>query len=460
MTHDRARIATSLAALLAIASVAVGVAQSPNPFGRPSADKPTPAATIPAVPGSRAQGWPSQGRSEVLARHGIVATSDPLAAQAGLDILRQGGNAIDAAVAAAAVLDVTSQNDTGIGGDLFALVWSANDKKLYALNSGGWAPAGWTPEFFTGQLKLTRVPNSGVNAATVPGAVSGYDALLKRFGTVTFAGAFERAARIADEGWGLAERRHSDLRSAVNGLKADADSAQTFLDGDKAPDLYSVIRNPALAKALRLIQAQGRDAFYRGDIAKAIVAKVHAGGGVMSLDDLAGFQSEWVEPISANYHGYDVFELPPPGQGFAALEMLNILDACVPKLGFSLTDLGPADPMYWHLMVEAKKLAYSDLLAKNADPMFATVPVAELVCGAIATSGSNPADTERLARPIGCIIDPKLRQPWNQGNTVMVAASSCVVADALTKVAALAGPTCQPLLVRFGAQAKWQPALP
>ena len=386
MTRDRARIATSLAALLAIASVAVGVAQSPNPFGRPSADKPTPAATIPAVPGSRAQGWPSQGRSEVLARHGIVATSDPLAAQAGLDILRQGGNAIDAAVAAAAVLDVTSQNDTGIGGDLFALVWSAKDKKLYALNSGGWAPAGWTPEFFTGQLKLTRVPNSGVNAATVPGAVSGYDALLKRFGTVTFTDAFERAARIADEGWGLAERRHSDLRSAVNGLKADADSAQTFLDGDKAPDLYSVIRNPALAKALRLIQAQGRDAFYRGDIAKAIVAKVHAGGGVMSLDDLAGFQSEWVEPISANYHGYDVFELPPPGQGFAALEMLNILDACVPKLGFSLTDLGPADPMYWHLMVEAKKLAYSDLLAKNADPIFATVPVAELVSKAHAAT--------------------------------------------------------------------------
>ena len=145
------------------------------------------------MPGSRAQGWLSQGRSEVLARHGIVATSDPLAAQAGLDILRQGGNAIDAAVATGAVLDVTSQNDTGIGGDLFALVWVAQEKKLYALNSAaGWAPAGWTPEFFT-KLGQKRVPGSGVNAATVPGAIAGYDALLKRFGTMTFKETFERA---------------------------------------------------------------------------------------------------------------------------------------------------------------------------------------------------------------------------------------------------------------------------
>src|SRR4029078_370625 len=166
------------------------------------------------------------------------------------------------------------QNDTGIGGDLFALVYSAKDKKLYALSSAGWAPKGWTPEFFTATLKQTRVPNNGVNSATVPGAVAGYDALLSRFGTMTFKQAFERAARLADEGWGLAERRHSDLRGAVNGLKADPDSKQTFLDGDQAPALYSIIRNPGLSKALRLIQTQGRDAFYKGDIATAIVNKV------------------------------------------------------------------------------------------------------------------------------------------------------------------------------------------
>src|SRR5215218_193132 len=181
--------AIALALIVALCIGAEG--QSKTPFGIPSADTPQPAAAIKAVPGSRAQGWLSQGRSEVLARHGMVATSDPLAAEAGLEILRQGGNAIDAAVAAGAVLDVTSQNDTGIGGDLFAIVWSAKDKKLYALNSGGWAPAGWTPQFFTEQLKLTRVPNNGVNAATVPGAVAGYDALLKRFGTAGFKEAFE-----------------------------------------------------------------------------------------------------------------------------------------------------------------------------------------------------------------------------------------------------------------------------
>jgi len=249
-----------LISLVGIVWVAGGAAQSPNPFGIPSADQPTPAAAIDAVAGSRAQGWLAQGRSEVLARHGIVATSDPLAAQAGVEILRQGGNAIDAAVAAGAVLDVTSQNDTGIGGDLFALVWSARDKKLYALNSGGWAPAAWTPQFFTEKLGVKTVPGAGVNSATVPGAISGYDALLKRFGTMTFEQTFDRAARIAEEGWGQAERRHADLRSAVKGLLADPDSRQTFLAGDRAPDLYSLIRNPALAKALRL---EGEDATAR-----------------------------------------------------------------------------------------------------------------------------------------------------------------------------------------------------
>ena len=400
INRNRRQVRTVVAgaALLAV-SVAVGDAQSPNPFGRPSADKPQPGAAINAAPGSRAQGWLTQGRSEVLARHGIVATSDPLASQAGLEILRNGGNAIDAAVAAAAVLDVTSQNDTGIGGDLFAIIWSAKDKKLYALNSGGWAPAGWTPDFFTNRLKATRGPGDGVNAATVPGAIAGYDAMLKRFGSVTFMEAFERAARIAEEGWGLAERRHADLRNSVKGLQADADSAQTFLENGEAPALYSIIRNPGLAKALRLIQAQGRDAFYKGDIAKAIVAKVKAGGGVMEMSDLAEFESEWVEPITTNYHGYDVYQLPPPGQGFATLQMLNIAEVCAPKLGISLTRLGPADPMNWHLLVEAKKLAYSDLLSKNADPKFANVPVAQLISKAHAAALCDKINPNMASKP-------------------------------------------------------------
>jgi gamma-glutamyltranspeptidase/glutathione hydrolase len=394
------RSALLLAAVVVVAVLAArSAAQSPNAFGRPTADKPQPGSTIQAVPGSRAQGWPGQGRSEVLARHGMVATSDPLAAEAGLEILRQGGNAIDAAVATGAVLDVTSQNDTGIGGDLFALIWSARDKKLYALNSAGWAPSGWTPEFFTGKLNVKEVPNNGVNASTVPGAISGYDAMLKRFGSMTFKETFERAARIAEEGWGQAERRHSDLRNAVKGLLADPDSRQAFLIGDQAPDLYSVIRNPGLAQALRLIQKQGRDAFYKGEIATAIVDKVQKNGGVMTKADLAEFASEWTEPVSTNYHGYDIFELPPPGQGFAALEMLNILEVCVPKLGMNLAALGPSNPMYWHLMVEAKKLAYADLLAKNADPKFSQVPVQQLLSKSYAATLCGKINPNAAGKP-------------------------------------------------------------
>jgi gamma-glutamyltranspeptidase/glutathione hydrolase len=402
--------------------VVTDAAQSPNVFGTPSADNPQPSADVWTVRGSRAQGWLEQGRSEVLARHGVVATSDPLAVQAGLDILRQGGNAIDAAVAAGAVLDVTSQNDTGIGGDLFALVYSARDKKLYGLASAGWAPGGWTPEFFTRTLGGQGVPPEGVNSATVPGAVAGYDALLTRFGTLTFAQTFDRAARIADEGWGQAERRHDDLRLVVPRLLRDPDSRATFLIGARAPALYSIIRNPGLARALRLMQKEGRDAFYKGEIATAILAKMRANGGVMSASDLAEFQPEWVEPISTNYHGYDVYELPPPGQGFAALEMLNILEVCVPRLGLSLAGLGHKAPMYWHLLVEAKKLAYADLLAANADPKFANVPVAKLIskeyarglCARLARDTVSSASAQ--ARPQGGTIYLTTADRW--GNMV------------------------------------------
>lgn len=400
---SRRRLVCSVAVVAVVALAVVrGGAQSKTPFGQPTAETPQPAKDSPAVPGSRAQGWASQGRSEVLARHGIVATSDPLASQAGLDILRQGGNAVDAAVAAAAVLDVTSQNDTGIGGDLFAIIWVAKEKKLYAINAAGRAPAGWTPAFFKEKLKATRMPGGGVDAATVPGAIAGYDALLKRLGTMTFKETFERAARIADEGWGIAERRHDDLLSAVEGLRADADSRQIFLNDGQPPALYSVIRNPNLAKALRMMQAQGRDAFYKGDIAQAIVKKVQGDGGVMTMDDLAKYEPDWVDTVSTTYHGYGVHQLPPPGQGFAALEMLNILEVCAPKLNVNLTALGPADPMKWHLLVEAKKLAYADLLAKNGDPKFSQIPTQRLLSKDYAATRCGQINPER-AGPVGVV---------------------------------------------------------
>jgi gamma-glutamyltranspeptidase/glutathione hydrolase len=382
-----------------MASPGASLAQSPNPFGLPTADVPNPAANIAAVPGSRAQGWLGQGRSEVLARHGMVATSDPIAAQAGLEILQQGGNAIDAAVATAAMLDVTSQNDTGIGGDLFALVYIAAEQKLYALNAAGWAPSGWTPEFFRNELGLERMAGNGVNAATVPGAIRGYEALLDRFGTMGFKETFERAAQTAEEGWGQAERRHNDLRNSVNKLRRDPDSNRTFLIDGEAPPLYSVISNPGLARALRLIQEHGADVFYEGDIADAIVAKVQGNGGVMNHADLAEFEAEWVEPITTSYHGYDIYQLPPPGQGFAALEMLNILEVCAPVHGVNLADLGPTSPDYWHFMVEAKKLAYTDLHAYNADPLFEDVPVDRLLSKAYAATLCDRISMEHAAEP-------------------------------------------------------------
>ena len=366
---------SALVVVLLAAGTWVVSAQSQNPFGQPSADKPQPAADIKAVPGSRAQGWLSQGRSEVVARHGIVATSDPLAAQAGLDILRQGGNAIDAAVATGAMLDVTSQNDTGIGGDLFAIVWVAKEKKLYALSAAGWAPAGWTPEFFA-KLGEKRVPGSGVNAATVPGAIAGYDALLTRFGTMGFKETFEPAARAAEQGWGLAERRHNDLRGSGEGparrsrferhVPRRRQRAGALQHHPQSQPGQGAAADPGAGQG-RLLQGRDRRRHRRQGAGQQ--------GRDDASEDLAEFAPEWVEPVTTNYHGYDIFQLPPPGQGFAALEMLNILEVCVPKLGFNLTTLGPSDPMKWHLMVEAKKLAYADLQAKNGDPKFATVPV-------------------------------------------------------------------------------------
>ena len=391
--------ASVLSALVAAVMNTAAWGQSAHPFGRPVEGTENPAATLTAAPGSRAQGWLAQGRSEIIARHGMVATSDPLATQAGLEILRQGGNAIDAAVAASVVLDVTSPNDTGLAGDLFALVWSAKDQKLFALNSAGFAPAAWTPAFFTEDLGLLAIPSHGVNAATVPGAVSGYHALLARFGNLGFEETFERAARLAEEGWGLTERRHADLVSQQEKLLQDRDSAEVFLPNGKVPPLYSLITNPGLARALRLLQREGREAFYNGAIADALVAKIQAAGGMMTHEDLAAFESEWVEPVSTSYHGYDVFQLPPPGQGWAALEMLNILEVCAPQHGVNLAALGPSSPDTWHFMVEAKKLAYADLYAYNADPLFVEVPLDQLLAKSYARSRCQLIDMERSSVP-------------------------------------------------------------
>jgi gamma-glutamyltranspeptidase/glutathione hydrolase len=342
--------------------------------------------------GDRADGWLNQSRSEVVGRNGMVTTSQPLAAQAGLDILRKGGNAVDAAVATAAVLNLIEPMNVGMGGDLFVIIYSVKDHKLHVLNASGKAPGGETIAFMNAHGYRADPANwgpgsgmaqRGILAATVPGAAWGWQEVLDKYGTMTFKQTLEQAAVYASQGVPLAERAAFDwhLPNAVNANRGDVaqcctavdpDSVRTWYINGQQPKAGQIFRNPDLAKAFRLLQAQGRDAFYKGDIAKAIVVKEKALGGTMTMEDLAAYKGEWVEPVLSDYHGFTLAELPPPSQGFAANEMLNILGACVGAVypGQTLASLGPKDARYWHLLVEAKKLAYADLIAVNGDPNF------------------------------------------------------------------------------------------
>lgn len=384
---------TAVSLTLAFAAMSVS-AQSANPFGKPSADVPFPSENIDSYRFTRPIGWKDQTRSEVLARHGIAATSQPSSTAAALEILQNGGNAIDAAVAAAAVQTVTEQNSVGLGADLFAIVWSERHKKLFGLMASGWAPAAWNLEYFRSRGFTEEIPD-GIHSAVVPGGVSGWFALLDRFGSKHPKEVFEPAWRLAHWGYPVHERMANSFPDEWE----DPDSAALYQPGGVSPPIYSNFKNPGLAKAFKILQTEGRDGFYKGKIAQAMVRKSQSLGGAMTLEDLAEYESEWVEPVSTNYHGYDIHQLPPPTQGWAALEMLNILEVCVPKLGMNLAELGHKDPMYWHLMIEAKKLAYSDLLAYNADPKFNEVPLNQLL--------SKQYAEDRLCQ----LIDPDQARP-------------------------------------------------
>lgn len=369
-----------------------------------------------AVRGVRSEGWPAQSRSEVMAQNGMVVTSQPLAAQAGLQILQHGGNAIDAAVATAAMLNVTEPMMVGMGGDLFAIIYIAKEHKIYVLNASGMAPTGATIERFN---KLgyawnpknwgpgSGMPAGGILPVTVPGAAWGWQAVLERFGKLTFREVLEPAAWYAQEGFPISERIAHDWR-LPNALplqaccsSPDPDSIKTWYVNGAPPTAGQIFKNPDLSRTLRLLQSKGVDAFYRGEIAHAIVAKSRALGGSMTLEDLANYKGEWVEPARTNYNGYDILELPPPAQAWAAEEILNILGACVPQwtTGRSLAALGPADPEYWHFLIEAKKLAYADLYQYNADPDFATVPLRKLLSEKYAASLCKKVDPQHASTP-------------------------------------------------------------
>ena len=357
------------------------------------------AAEFSATRGDRSAGWLSQSRSEVLARNGIVATSQPLGAQAGLQILKDGGNAIDAAVATAAVMNVVEPGSAGIGGDVFVIAWLAKEKQLVALNGSGRAPSGATPQHLAERGSAREMPQHGIDSVTVPGAVDAWDVLLKRAGTRGFKELLQPAVDIAERGFAVSERIRNDWADGATTLRPDADSVKTYLVEGRPPPTYSVFRNPDLAHAFRVLQAQGRDAFYKGEIASAILAKSRALGGTFTAADLANTRADWVAPIGTNYHGYDVVEFPPNTQGFAVLEMLNILDACAPRLGIDLAALGPRSALYWHVLIEAKKLAYADLYAYNADPQFTQIPLAKLISKTYAAEQCRRIDLHKASVP-------------------------------------------------------------
>jgi gamma-glutamyltranspeptidase/glutathione hydrolase len=399
-------ITAAFATLRAVAAPAVPTA----------CDDATPPPFCQAVRGDRSEGWHAQSRSEVIAQHGMVATSQPLAAQAGLQILTQGGNAIDAAVATAAVLNVVEPMMTGVGGDLFAIIYVAAENKLYALNASGTAPTGATIERMH-SLGYERDPKNpgpgsgmpvfGILPVTVPGTAWGWEAMLRRFGTMSLKQVLEPAIYYARDGAPVSERIASDwlLPDAIKGndgaLGPDPDSVHTWYIDGKPPTAGSVFRNPELARTFELLARRGAAGFYRGEVARAIVAKSTALGGTMTLDDLSSYHGEWREPAKSRYHGYDIYELPPPSQDWAALEMLNILEACVPRWapGQTLASLGPRSPLYWHLLIEAKKLAYSDLLAFNGDPNFAQVPLQRLLSVDYAASLCDHVDPRHASVP-------------------------------------------------------------
>jgi len=315
---------------------------------------------------SRAQDR-SQGRSMVISKGGIVAAESPLAAQAGATILARGGNAVDAAVATNVALGVIEPMMNGIGGDLFAIVYEAKSGKLCGLNASGWAPAKLSIEFLKSK-GIDKMPNYGIQTVTVPGAVDGWSKLLSRFGTKKFLEVLAPAIHYARDGFPVAEWDAAYWAEAENFLSKDKNLSATYLIDGHAPHVGEVFRNPDLARSLEMIAAGGRDAYYKGELASRIVELSSQLGGTMTAQDLADYSAEWVEPISTTYHDWTVYEIPPNGQGIAALMMLNIME------NFPINHFqNPADR--WHVMIEAKKLAYADMHRYVADPKFSRVPV-------------------------------------------------------------------------------------
>ena len=328
----------------------------------------------------------SQARSMVISKQGIVATSQTLASQAGAQVLARGGSAVDAAIAANAVMGVVEPMNSGMGGDLFAIYWDAKSGTLTGINASGWSPEAWTIERLR-QKGITKMPQSGIDTATVPGCVDGWAKLHQRFGRLPWAELFRPAIYFASHGYPVTELIHEYWQGAEKYLATNEYGARVYLPNGAAPAVGQVFRNPDLAHALELIAKGGEAAFYRGAIAQAVLRTSEKAGGVMQAADLAEFSAEWVTPISTTYRGWKIYELPPNGQGIAALTMLNIMEQ------FPIPQLAPMSPEAFHYKIEAQKVAYQDMLRYVGDPRFSKVPVEGLL-------------SKEYARQRAALIDP------------------------------------------------------
>ena len=330
----------------------------------------------------------SYGRSVVANQNGIVATTWVQASQAGARVLENGGSAVDAGIAANAVLGVSEPMMNGMGGDLFAIYWDAKTGRLYGLNASGWAPQGLTLEHLKAK-GMTAMPQQGIDSVTVPGAVDGWTKLHDRFGKLPWADLFQPAIYYAENGVPVPEMIHDYWKASEPWISGNAESRRVFLPGGHAPAAGAIFRNPDLAKALRLVAEQGESAVYKGAIAQAILKTSADEGGTMTAADLAEYSAEWVEPIHTTYRDWTVYELPPNGDGMAALEMLNLMEQ------FPADAAGAHSAGELHTRIEAMKLAYADVKKYDGDPRFAQIPVAELLSKEYAAERAKQIDPGR-----------------------------------------------------------------
>ncbi len=345
----------------------------------------------------------------VVSRRGIVASEHPLASQAGAMMLAAGGHAVDAAIAANAVMGVVCPMMCGIGGDLFAIVWEPGGQP-HGLNASGWAPRDLTIDLLE-STSSAGMPQSGVHSVTVPGAVAGWNLLRERFGKLSFKDVLAPAIAIAEEGFPVAEITAAKWTDAEAFLRSDSGATRTFLPAGRPLGVGDVFVNRDLAAAYRAIAADGRDGFYRGAVAKAMLAYMRAQAGTMCEDDLTEFEAEWVTPISTNYRGWRVFEIPPNGAGIAALMMLNLLER------FPLAASGPSTETSIHTMIEAKKIAYADMQRYTADQRFAHVPIDALLSKEFAAERAKSLNPHRAAESVSAAP-----LPAHAGDTVYLSA--------------------------------------